>query len=125
MQVRLQIGMDCGDVVETILGRRLLPRWKLFGDTVNTASRWVAVARASSPQRVVCLTRSYHKYQFGCFFVICQSHLRMQHEETQRGGAHQHLARGGPAVLRERRGTAARRRARSSGAPRRRWEANE
>ena len=38
-QVYLQIGMETGTVVETILGRWMLPRGKLFGDTVNMASR--------------------------------------------------------------------------------------
>ena len=39
IHVDLQIGINTGPVVEGILGRKLLPRWKLFGDTVNTASR--------------------------------------------------------------------------------------
>ena len=38
-RIRLQIGINAGPAVEAILGRQLLPRWKLFGDTVNTASR--------------------------------------------------------------------------------------
>lgn len=45
----LQIGINTGVVVETILGRQLLPRWKLFGDTVNTASR---MKRHSAPGRI-------------------------------------------------------------------------
>ena len=39
LRVDLQIGIHTGEVVESILGRRLLPRWKLFGDTVNMTSR--------------------------------------------------------------------------------------
>jgi len=39
LHVDLQIGINTGPVVEGILGRKLLPRWKLFGDTVNTSSR--------------------------------------------------------------------------------------
>lgn len=46
-QIGLQIGVNTGRVVETILGRRLLPRWKLFGDTVNTAARFVLGGRVS------------------------------------------------------------------------------
>jgi hypothetical protein len=34
--------------VETILGRRLLPRWKLFGDTVNTAARCASISSSGS-----------------------------------------------------------------------------
>jgi len=37
--ITLQVGINAGTTVEAILGRRLLPRWKLFGDTVNTSSR--------------------------------------------------------------------------------------
>ena len=39
-----QIGMERGIIAaETILGRWVLPRWNLFGDSVNTASRYSGV----------------------------------------------------------------------------------